>query len=169
MTCMSKHGTAVVTGASSGIGEATARRLAADGFAIVMGARRLNRLEAIAVEIGAQALPLDVTNPASVARFSGEVETCDVLVNNAGGAFGVDSIAEADDERWQRMYDVNVMGAMRMTRALLPKLLAGGNGHVVMIGSVASTDRQVLVFIIRAPMQWAGVRGVDGCEMPPKF
>lgn len=143
MTGMGELGTAVVTGASSGIGEATARRLAADGLAVVMGARRLSRLETIAAEIGARALSLDVTDPESVARFAGAVETCDVLVNNAGGAFGVDSIAEADDQRWQRMYEVNVMGTMRMTRALLPKLLAGGNGHVVMIGSVASTDTYI--------------------------
>ena len=135
--------TAVVTGASSGIGAATARHLASEGFAVVMGARRLERLEAIAAEIGGRALPLDVTDPQSVTAFCESIESCDVLVNNAGGAFGVDSIAEASDERWQRMYDVNVMGTMRMTRALLPKLLAGGNGHVVVIGSVASTDTYI--------------------------
>ena len=87
--------TAIVTGASSGIGEATARRLAADGWAVVMGARRLERLEAIAIETGARALPLDVTDPESVAAFCEAVEECDVLVNNAGGAFGLDSIADA--------------------------------------------------------------------------
>jgi NADP-dependent 3-hydroxy acid dehydrogenase YdfG len=135
--------TAVVTGASSGIGEATARRLVADGLAVVMGARRLERLEAIAIETGARALPLDVTDPDSVIAFCDAVDTCDVLVNNAGGALGVDSIAEASDERWQRMYDVNVMGTMRMTRELLPKLVASGNGHVVVIGSVASTDTYI--------------------------
>ena len=135
--------TAIVTGASSGIGEATARRLAADGWAVVMGARRLERLEAIAIETGARALPLDVTDPESVAAFCEAVEECDVLVNNAGGAFGLDSIADASDDRWQRMFEVNVMGTMRMTRALLPKLLAGGNGHVVVIGSIASTDTYI--------------------------
>jgi len=135
--------TAVVTGASSGIGAATARRLAADGFAVTMGARRFDRLEAIASEIGARALQLDVTDPESVEKFCGRIETCNVLVNNAGGAFGIDSIADADDERWQRMYDVNVMGTMRMIRALLPKLLDSGDGHVVVIGSVASTDTYV--------------------------
>ena len=135
--------TAVVTGASSGIGAATARRLVGEGFAVVMGARRLDRLEAIAAETGAMPLHLDVTDPASVAEFCGAVETCDVLVNNAGGALGLDSIAEAEDERWREMYDVNVLGTLRMIRALLPKLLAGGNGHVVVIGSVASTDTYV--------------------------
>ncbi len=140
---MSKQRTAVVTGASSGIGEATARRLAADGFAVVIGARRVDRLETIAAETGARALRLDVTDLDSVNQFADSLTTCDVLVNNAGGAFGVDSIAEANDDRWQRMYDVNVMGSMRMTRALLPKLLAGGDGHVVLIGSVASTDTYI--------------------------
>lgn len=135
--------TAVVTGASSGIGEATARRLAEEGFAVVLGARRVARLQEIAEEIGGRAVPLDVTVPGSVEEFCRAVPECDVLVNNAGGAFGLDSIAQADDERWQRMFDVNVMGAMRMTRALLPKLLESGNGHVVLIGSVASTDTYI--------------------------
>jgi len=135
--------TAVVTGASSGIGEATVRRLVADGFEVVMGARRLDRLEAITAQTGARSLPLDVTDPESVFEFCDAVECCDVLVNSAGGAFGLDSIAEASDDRWQRMYDVNVMGTLRMTRALLPKLVGGGNGHVVVIGSVASTDTYV--------------------------
>ena len=135
--------TAVVTGASSGIGEATGRRLAAEGFAVVLGARRLDRLSVIAAETGARAIRLDVTDPQSVLDFCAQIQTCDVLVNNAGGALGVDSIADAVDERWQRMYDVNVMGTMRMTRALLPKLLASGNGHVVVIGSVASTDTYI--------------------------
>lgn len=136
------HGTriAVVTGASSGIGAATARRLAAEGFTVVLGARRQDRIEVIAREIGGRALPLDVTVARSVAAFCAEVDTCDVLVNNAGVALGTDLIADASDDRWQRMYDVNVMGTMRMTRELLPKLVAGGDGHVVVIGSIASTD-----------------------------
>lgn len=135
--------TAVVTGASSGIGEATARRLAAEGFAVVLGARRLDRLAVIAADIGGRAIRLDVTAPESVLDFCAQIQTCDLLVNNAGGALGIDSIAEAVDERWQRMYDVNVMGTMRMTRALLPKLLESESGHVVVIGSVASTDTYI--------------------------
>jgi NADP-dependent 3-hydroxy acid dehydrogenase YdfG len=114
-----------------------------EGFTVVMGARRQDRLAAIAVETGARALPLDVTNPQSVLDFCDAVDSCDVLVNNAGGAFGVDLIADADYERWQRMYDVNVMAAFRMTRTLLPKLLEGGDGHIVVIGCVASTDNYV--------------------------
>jgi NADP-dependent 3-hydroxy acid dehydrogenase YdfG len=135
--------TAVVTGASSGIGAATARRLVEEGFAVVMGARRLDRLEVIASQTGARAQPLDVTDQESVLEFCAAVDACDVLVNSAGGAFGIDTIAEANDERWQRMYDVNVMGTMRMIRGLLPKLLASGNGHVVVVGSVASTDTYI--------------------------
>ena len=141
---MSQQGrTAVVTGASSGIGAATARRLVTEGFSVVIGARRLDRLEVIASETGARALPLDVTDPESVLEFCGAIDVCDVLVNSAGGAFGIETVAEASDERWQRMFDVNVMGTMRMIRELLPKLLVAGNGHVVVIGSVASTDTYI--------------------------
>lgn len=105
-----------------------------------MGARRIDRLEAVAVECGATALRLDVTDPESVEAFTAQVPECDVLVNNAGGAFGLESIANADDEKWRSMYDTNVLGTMRMTRALLPKLLASGDGHVVNIGSVAGYE-----------------------------
>src|SRR5213080_1284173 len=123
-------GTAVVTGASSGIGAATARALAAAGFEIVLGARRLDRLEAVAAELpGARALPLDVTDASSVEGFCGQVPSCRVLVNNAGGALGLEPIAEADEEKWLTMYESNVLGQMRMTRALLPKLIESGDGH----------------------------------------
>ena len=127
----------MVTGASSGIGEATARRLAADGFAVVVGARRLERLEAVAAEIGARALFLDVTDRESVAAFAAQLDRCDVLVNNAGGALGLAPVEDADEEQWQSMYDANVLGVLRMTKALLPALVASGDGHVVLIGSVA--------------------------------
>ncbi|MEY2471269.1 MAG: hypothetical protein QOK28_598 [Actinomycetota bacterium] len=137
------RGVAVVTGASSGIGEATARQLAATGFDVVVGARRMERLEAIASEIGGRAISLDVTDTDSVNAFCAQVPECSVLVNNAGGALGRDSVAEADDEEWRWMYDANVMGAMRMTRALLPKLEASGDGHVVMIGSIAGHEAYV--------------------------
>ena len=103
----------------------------------------MDRLEVIASETGARALPLDVTDPESVLEFCGAIDVCDVLVNSAGGAFGIETVAEASDERWQRMFDVNVMGTMRMIRELLPKLLVAGNGHVVVIGSVASTDTYI--------------------------
>jgi len=131
---------AVVTGASSGIGEATARRLAADGFDVVLGARREDRLERIAGEIGARWSALDVGDPASVARFCDEVGPCRVLVNNAGGALGLDPILHADEDDWKNMYEVNVLGTLRMTKQLLPALEASGNGHVVMVGSIAGHE-----------------------------
>ena len=129
--------TAVVTGGSSGIGEATARRLANEGFDVVIGARRLDRLRSIAEEIGGRAVVLDVADTGSVDAFAAEVGACDVLVNNAGGAKGLTPIADADDEQWRWMYDVNVLGTMRMTRALLRALESSGDGHVVNVGSIA--------------------------------
>jgi NADP-dependent 3-hydroxy acid dehydrogenase YdfG len=129
--------TAVVTGASSGIGAATARRLAAEGFDVVAAARRRDRLDALAAETGARAVTLDVTDPASVATLAEQVGDCAVLVNNAGGAIGLESVAEANEADWQQMYDVNVLGTLRMTKALLPAIVASGNGHVVVIGSTA--------------------------------
>ncbi len=132
--------TAVITGASSGIGAATARALAGEGYRTVLGARRLDRLEALAAEIGGEAIALDVTDPGSVAAFVERVEGCDVLVNNAGGALGLESLAEAEEEKWLQMYESNVMGTMRMTKALLPPLVASGDGHVVTVTSIAAIE-----------------------------
>ena len=134
--------TAVVTGASSGIGEATARRLAVEDFDVVLGARRIDRLQAVADELGARAtaLPLDVTDSASVAAFAAEVPHCHLLVNNAGGALGLAPVADADEEQWRWMYDANVLGVMRVTKALLGRLEASGDGHVVNIGSIAGLE-----------------------------
>ncbi|MGY1635264.1 SDR family oxidoreductase [Geodermatophilus sp. SYSU D00742] len=129
--------TAVVTGASSGIGAATARRLAAEGFDLVLGARRMDRLTALAEEIGARALPLDLTDPDSVATFVGALDGVDVLVNNAGGAFDAAPVAEADLDSWARTYDVNVLGTVRLTKALLPALIASGAGDLLFVGSTA--------------------------------
>jgi NADP-dependent 3-hydroxy acid dehydrogenase YdfG len=138
--------TAVVTGAGSGIGAATARRLAAEGFDVVLSGRRRDRLEKVRAEIeaadpagrhGAAAVVLDVTSPESVEAFAASVRQCHVLVNNAGGAYGLDPVAEADPEDWRRMYDVNVLGLMRITKALLPKLVESGAGHIVTITSLA--------------------------------
>lgn len=131
---------AVVTGASSGIGAASAVRLAKEGFDVVIGARRLERLEDVASACGGRGLSLDVTSTASVAEFCEQVPRCDVLVNNAGGALGLSPISEADDEHWRWMYDANVLGVMRMTRELLPKLIDSGDGHVVTIGSIAGIE-----------------------------
>lgn len=132
-------GIAVVTGASSGIGAATARRLAADGFAVVVAARREDRLAELAGEIGARPLRLDVTDQASVDAFAAALDGCDVLVNNAGGAVGMDPVAEGDPAGWQWMFDVNVLGTLRMTRALLPLLRAGAGGTVVNLTSTAAS------------------------------
>ena len=130
--------TAVVTGASAGIGASTARLLAADGWDVVIGARRLDRIEALAEEIGGRARALDVTDATSVDAFCDRVDGCALLVNNAGGALGVEPLAEAVDEKWRTMFETNVLGLMRMTRALLPRLIASGDGHVVNVTSIAA-------------------------------
>ena len=132
--------TAVVTGASSGIGAATSRALARAGFAVVAGARRLPRIEALAAEIGGRAVQLDVTDPASVEAFVTAVPEVHLLVNNAGGALGLDRLENASEEHWRTMWDTNVMGLVRMTRALVPALVASGDGHVVNVGSIAGFE-----------------------------
>ncbi|GGT73126.1 SDR family NAD(P)-dependent oxidoreductase [Actinomadura citrea] len=137
--------TAIVTGASSGIGAATARRLAAEGFNVVLAARRRERLDALAREItesvpgAGKVVPftLDVTSQESVDALAAAVGACHVLVNNAGGALGLDSVATADLEDWRSMYESNVIGLVRVTKAMLPKLVESGAGHVVNITSLA--------------------------------
>ena len=131
---------AVVTGGSSGIGAATVRRLGAEGFDVIAGARRMERLRAVTELVGATALPLDVRHRASVEAFAAQVERCDVLVNNAGGALGLAPLARSDDEHWRTMWETNVFGLMLVTRALLPKLEASGDGHIVNIGSIAGIE-----------------------------
>ncbi len=164
---------AVVTGASSGIGEATARGLAAAGFDVVLGARRLERLQELAAAITADsahgadsadsadsagsagaaggtggtggtgratAMALDVTDLASVTAFAAAVPQLHLLVNNAGGAHGLEPLAAASDDDWRWMWEVNVLGLMHVTRALLPALIASGDGHIVNLGSVASFE-----------------------------
>jgi NADP-dependent 3-hydroxy acid dehydrogenase YdfG len=135
---------AVVTGASSGIGEATARRLAAEGFHVVAAARRADRLAELVKEIGpaATAVECDVTSDESVANLAAEVaalgDPVTVLVNNAGGAKGLDPVATGSIEDWQWMYDVNVLGTLRATKALLPALEESGAGTIVTVGSTAA-------------------------------
>ncbi len=129
---------AVVTGASSGIGAATARALAAEGFRLVCAARRTDRVEALARNIDGVAVTCDVTAPADVARLAETVGgRLGVLVNNAGGAFGVDPVQSADADRWRAMYEVNVTGTLQVTKALLPALEATGEGIIVNVGSIA--------------------------------
>ncbi len=130
--------TAVVTGASSGIGAATARHLAAEGFHVVCAARRVERVEALAAEIGGTAIACDVTSHDDVAALASRVgERLDVLVNNAGGAFGATPVAEASADDWRAMYEVNVIGLVQVTKALLPALIASGAGVVLNVGSTA--------------------------------
>lgn len=129
---------AVVTGASSGIGAATARRLAAEGFRVFCAARRFDRVRTLADEIGGVALKCDVTSQQDVNELLWALgERCDLLVNNAGGAFGMEAVAQADIEAWRAMYEVNVLGAARVTKTLLP-LLRASEGTVVFITSVAA-------------------------------
>jgi NADP-dependent 3-hydroxy acid dehydrogenase YdfG len=132
----------VITGASSGIGAATARELVAAGFEVVLGARRAERLADLAEQLGEPATyrRLDVTDLDSVGEFCDAVASCRVLVNCAGGAFGNDKVADTDEERWRKMYESNVLGTLRMTKAILPKLVASGDGHVITVGSVASFE-----------------------------
>lgn len=128
----------MVTGASGGIGEATARRLAAEGYDVVAGARRRDRLDKLAAEVPAiTPVTLDVTSQESVDALAAALERCDVLVNNAGGALGMEPVAAARPDDWQRMYDVNVLGSLRMTQALIPKLVESGDGVLVMLTSTA--------------------------------
>jgi NADP-dependent 3-hydroxy acid dehydrogenase YdfG len=135
-----KARTAIVTGASSGIGAATARSLASAGFDVVAAARRVERCEELAREIGGRAVRLDVTDPDSVAQLADAVPDAAVVVNNAGGALGLEPVAEADEEKWTRMYETNVMGVIRVTKALLPALERSGYGHVIVVGSVAGVE-----------------------------
>lgn len=132
---------AVVTGASSGIGAATARTLASQGYEVICAARREALLREVADEIGGRVQVCDVTDQASVAALAEAVgPRLELLVNNAGGALGLSPVAEADLENWQQMYDMNVLGAARVTRALVPALLQadGGRGQVVFVTSTAA-------------------------------
>jgi NADP-dependent 3-hydroxy acid dehydrogenase YdfG len=137
---MSMPRTALVTGASSGIGAATVRALADAGFTTVAAARRRDRLEQLAKEVGGRAAELDVTDPGSVDALAEALPDVDVIVHSAGGALGLDPIADGDEDQWLQMYERNVLGVMRVTKALLPALERGGGGHVVIVGSVAGRE-----------------------------
>lgn len=131
---------AVVTGASSGIGEATAKTLAGLGFHVVCVARRADRIEAVARELGGTAIVADVTDDAAVEALAGQLDRVDVLVNNAGGAKGLEPVADADLDNWRWMFETNVLGTLRVTRALLPKLIASGDGLIVTLTSIAAFE-----------------------------
>jgi NADP-dependent 3-hydroxy acid dehydrogenase YdfG len=131
---------AVVTGASSGIGEATARTLATLGFHVVAVARRADRIQRLADEIGGTAVRADVTDDAEVQSLAAQLGRVDVLVNNAGGAKGLQTVAEADLDDWRWMWETNVLGTLRVTRALLPKLIDSGDGLIVTVTSIAALE-----------------------------
>ncbi len=128
---------AVVTGASSGIGAASARYLAREGFEVICAARRLDRIEALAKEIDGRAVQCDVTSAEDVAALTAAVgDELQVLVNNAGGAFGFEPVADADLDAWRRMFEVNVIAVAAVTKSLLPALIAG-RGTIIVMGSTA--------------------------------
>jgi NADP-dependent 3-hydroxy acid dehydrogenase YdfG len=135
---------AVVTGASSGIGEATARGLVAAGFTVVLGARRQDRLGAVARELGGRGLPLDVRDPGSIQAFVAAITVefgqVEILVNNAGLAAGLQPLAEGSDDDWVQMIETNVLGVLRVTKAMLPLLRRAPRGHIVNLGSVAGFE-----------------------------
>lgn len=136
---------AVVTGASSGIGRATAVRLVAEGWHVLAVARREERLEQLAQEVGCEVLAVDVTSDDSVERLVARTQelfggSLNAVVHVAGGALGVEPAAEADLQKWQGMYDINVLGPVRVTRALLPALRASGRGDLLFVTSVAAHE-----------------------------
>ncbi|MGP5077246.1 SDR family oxidoreductase [Brachybacterium alimentarium] len=137
--------TAVVTGASSGIGRATAARLVADGWRVLAVARREEKLEQLAADTGCEVLAVDVTSDESVQGLVTRTEelfggSLNAVVHVAGGAFGVEHAADADLEKWQRMYDINVLGAVRVTRALLPAVRESRRGDLLFVTSVAAQE-----------------------------
>ncbi len=131
---------AVVTGASSGIGEATARVLGAQGFHVVAVARRADRIARLADELGGSAVVADVTDDDAVAALAAGLGRVDVLVNNAGGAKGLEPVADADLAHWRWMWETNVLGTLRVTRALLPALISSGDGLIVTVTSTAALE-----------------------------
>jgi NADP-dependent 3-hydroxy acid dehydrogenase YdfG len=131
---------AVVTGASAGIGAATARTLAAQGFHVICVARREAPIAALAAELDGTAIVADVTDSEAVAAMAGRLDRVDVLVNNAGGARGLEPVADADVDHWRWMWESNVLGTLHVTRALLPKLIASGDGLIVTVTSIAAVE-----------------------------
>ena len=132
---------ALVTGASTGIGEATVRQLRALGWEVIATARRAERLDALAQETGCLAVPADLTVAADVERLVSEVKAggpLDSLVNVAGGAIGADSVATGSPEDWSAMFDRNVLSALRLTQGFLPLLEADGGGDIVFLTSTAA-------------------------------
>ena len=136
---------ALITGATSGIGRATALRLSAAGYAIIATGRRAERLEALKAEIEAAGgccttLVFDVRSEEEVRRFLEPLERVDLLVNNAGLAAGLEHIDRGDTRDWDAMIDTNVKGLLYVTRVIAPKMVAAGGGHIINLGSIAGTE-----------------------------
>lgn len=132
---------AVVTGASSGIGAATALLLAENGYHVIAGARRIDRLKELSSKNSSiEISQLDVTDQASIDALENQINgrDVDVLVNNAGGAFDAASVLDSDPDIWQKSFDVNVVGAVRMTKAIAPAMIKAGKGHIVVMSSTAA-------------------------------
>ncbi len=134
----------LVTGASSGIGQATARLFAEHGWDVIGVARRADRLAELEASHGIRAITGDVTDPDDVARIRSEAGTVHILINNAGGAFGSASVELSDPDDWRAMFEVNVIGTQRMIAALLPGLRAGardaGHADILSVTSVAGHE-----------------------------
>jgi NADP-dependent 3-hydroxy acid dehydrogenase YdfG len=133
----------LVTGASSGIGAASVRALAEAGFETIAAARRLERCEALATDVGGRAARLDVTDQASIDELAASIDRLDLVVHSAGGALGLEPVAEFDDDNWNGMWESNVMGVARLTRALLPALKEAEAPAIQIIGSVAGVETYV--------------------------
>lgn len=134
------RGYAIVTGASSGIGAATAKLLAENGFLVIAAARRMEKLEELASQVAnIEAYELDITDQASVNSFAAKVShlPISVLVNNAGGAFDAASVQNSDPKIWQKSFEVNVVGTVRMVKAITPMMIANKQGHIVVMSSTA--------------------------------
>jgi NADP-dependent 3-hydroxy acid dehydrogenase YdfG len=134
-------GIALVTGASSGIGRATARRLSAEDYFVYCADRRLERIQDLEAEIRGVVIACDVTNDDDVASLASAVgQRVDVLVNNAGVALGMSTVEESDPDDWRLMYELNVLGALRVTRALLPAIRASKDSMIINVGSTAGHE-----------------------------
>jgi len=129
---------AVVTGASSGIGAATVHKLRADGWSVLAVARREDRLRELAEQTGCDVCVADVTSADDVVRIVEAAGPCHALVNNAGGAIGLDSVELGSAQDWRDMFEVNTIGALQVTQALLPALRASGRGDVLFMTSTAA-------------------------------
>lgn len=133
-------GIALITGATSGIGQATARELSKAGYKLILTGRRADRLNVLAEELGATALCFDIRDREQTFAALETVERVDVLVNNAGLAAGLEHINDGDTEDWEAMIDTNIKGVLYATRCLSRKMIEAGSGHIINIGSIAGVQ-----------------------------